>query len=180
MLHFIPLIEDEEIIINVIMELVIVKKIKEALISKNLTISCCESASSGTLSNLLTSVDGSSQYFKGAIISYSNEIKQNVVHIDKSIIEQYGAVSRQVAELMAQNTNRIMHTDICISITGNASPTNLIENKPACMYYVGITLIDQTYVYEFNLEENERQVNKLNIAVRALETLLQLLDECKA
>ncbi len=156
----------------------IITKVKDVLISKGLTISCCESASGGTLSELLTSLDGSSQYFKGAIISYSNEIKQNVVKIDKGIIDQYGAVSSQVAELMAANTNKIMNTDICISITGNASPSNLIEGKPSCMYYVGITLIDKTYTYEKQLTPNERKINKLNISLEALETLYQLLMEC--
>ncbi len=156
----------------------IITKIKEILISKGLTISCCESASGGALSDLLTSIDGSSQYFKGAIISYSNEIKEKVVKIDKNIIAQYGAVSSQVAELMAANTNKIMNTDICISITGNASQNNLIEDKPSCMYYLGITIIDKTYVYEKQLLSNERKVNKLNIAFVALETLYDLLQEC--
>ncbi len=157
----------------------IINKVKDLLISKGLTISCCESASGGALSNLLTSLDGSSQYYKGAIISYNNEIKTNVVKIDASIIEKYGAVSEQVAELMAANTNKIMNSDICISITGNASPSNLIEAKPSCMYYVGITLIDKTYVYKKQLLRNEREINKLNISLEALETLYQLLLECE-
>lgn len=163
------------------METTLLHKIKDILINQRLTISCCESASSGVLSNMLTSIDGSSTYFKGAIIAYDNSIKTNVVKIDKSIIEQHGAVSEQVAHHMSANTNKIMHSDICISITGNAtnSPEYLIEGQPSCMYYVGITIIDQTYVYQFTLEQMERQVNKLNIAVKALEQLYQLLLECK-
>lgn len=158
----------------------IVKVLHEHLHRQNLTISFCESASAGALSSLFCEIDGSSQIFKGSIISYTNETKKNLLKIPESILQTYGAVSREVAELMAANTNRLLNTDICVSITGNSSIVDCIEDKPSCFYYVGITIIDKTYVLEVQLENaHDRNFNRLSIAVHALEMLYDLLDECE-
>lgn len=142
---------------------------------KNLTISFCESASGGMLSSYMCDVEGASKVFKGSLVTYSNESKINVAKIDKSVIDLYGAVSQQTVKMMAENTNKIFSSDICISITGNAS-RNVIENKPVCFYYVGITIIDKTYVYEIEQEDVGRNYNRFNIAYFAIEKLLELLD----
>lgn len=147
------------------------QKVFELLKKNNLTISFCESASAGALSSLLCEVEGISQVFKGSIISYSNEIKNKVVKIDQNILNKYGAVSEITAELMAKNTAKIMNTDICISITGNAG-SNVIENKEPCLYYVGIFIIDRTEIFEVRLENKERNFNRYNIAHYALSKLL--------
>lgn len=165
------------ILYNINTYMKILHEIYKLLNDLNLTISFCESASAGALSSCFCEIKGSSKYFKGSIIAYSNAIKERVLKIDPMILEKYGSISSQTAELMAKNTNRIMKTDICVAITGN-SDTNIIENKPSCLYYVAIALIDKAYVYEIQLENTERNFNRLNISISALEKLLDLLNEC--
>ena len=152
----------------------IVKTIYNYLLKNNLTISFCESASAGALTSLFCEIDGISQVFKGSIISYANEIKNKVVKIDSEIINKYGVVSKEVAEYMAKNTAKIMNTDICISITGNAG-ANAMENKKSGLYYVGIYIIDKVEVFEFNLEHKERNFNRLNISQHALMKLIEFI-----
>ncbi|MGL4951847.1 MAG: CinA family protein [Mycoplasma sp.] len=154
------------------------KKIFDILNSRELTLSFCESASAGTLTSLFCELDGVSKVFKGSIIAYSNEVKTNLVKIPSSTINQYGAVSEEVALLMAKNTNKIMNTDICLSITGNASAISTIESKPSCFYFIGIALFDKTYSYSVQLDVHERNYNRLNISINALDILLNLLYEC--
>lgn len=139
------------------------KEIYDLLLEKELTISFCESASGGALSSMMCDIDGVSKVFMGSIVSYDNSIKINVVDIDKSIVEKYGAVSEEVAYHMSKNTNQIMKTDICISITGNAG-ANPMEDKETGLYYVGITLIDKTDVFKFELKNSTRNYNRFNIA----------------
>lgn len=155
----------------------ILHEIYKLLDNLKLTISFCESASAGALSSCFCEIKGSSKYFKGSIIAYSNQTKEHLLKIDSTTLQKYGSISPQIAELMAQNTNRIMKTDICVAITGN-SDTNVIENKPSCLYYVAIALIDKTYVYEIQLNNTERNFNRLNISINAFEKLLDLLNEC--
>lgn len=153
--------------------------LKKILIRKNLTISVCESASGGALSFLLTSIDGSSEYFKGGIISYSNEIKNKVLGIDQIIIEKYGSISAIVANKMCELTKQKMNSDICISITGNASINNLIENQISCMYFVGIRINKLSKVYKIKLKPESRIKNQINIAYEAIKLLINLLNNEK-
>ena len=76
--------------------------IADLLIKNNLTISTAESCTSGLLASRLTDVSGSSQYFKGGSVCYSNELKINDMGIDKDLIERYGAVSEEVAKSLAK------------------------------------------------------------------------------
>lgn len=150
------------------------KIIYEYLLKNNLSISFCESASAGALTSMFCEVEGISQVFKGSIVSYANEIKENIINIPKDIINKHGAVSEIVAEYMAKNTAKLLNTDICISITGNAG-SNVIENKKPCLYYVGIFIVDKTEVFEIQLENKERNYNRFNIAFWALDKLLEFI-----
>ena len=96
--------------------------IADLLIQNNLTVSTAESCTSGLLASRLTDVPGSSQYFKGGSVCYSNELKINDIGVDKDLIERYGAVSEEVAESLAKNIAKKNNTDIGIGITGIAGP----------------------------------------------------------
>lgn len=150
------------------------EEIINILKEKKLTISFCESATAGALSSMLCDVQGASKVFKGSLITYSNEAKINVAKVSSDTIKKFGAVSKQTALEMSSNTNKILKSDICISITGN-SDINVIENKKVCSYYVGITLIDKTQVFLIELEHKERNWNRYNIAFHALSKLKELI-----
>ena len=103
--------------------------IADLLIKNNLTISTAESCTSGLLASRLTDVPGSSQYFKGGSVCYSNELKINDMGIDKDLIERYGAVSEEVAKSLAKNIAQKNNTDLGIGITGIAGPDGGTEKK---------------------------------------------------
>ncbi len=105
---------------------------------KNLTISTAESCTGGYIAHLLTSIAGSSEYFKGSIVSYSNSIKIEQLGVAASDIDKHGAVSRQVAEQMASGAKKRLKTDYAISTSGIAGPGGGSEEKPVGTVWIGI------------------------------------------
>ena len=129
------------------------------LLEKNLTIATCESCTGGLASKLLTDKAGSSEYFLGGICSYANSAKENILNIDKNIINTYGAVSNEVAVLMAENALRLFSSDVAFSITGVAGPGKS-ENKK-----VG------TVCFAFAAKNKETQCVKLSLWGTKRETI---------
>ncbi len=101
------------------------------------TISTAESSTGGLISARIVNVPGSSEYFMGGIVSYSNEVKINLLGVNRKDIESYGAVSKPVAEQMAQGVRKLLKTDIAVSDTGIAGPTGETSEKPLGLHYVG-------------------------------------------
>jgi PncC family amidohydrolase len=112
------------------MKMKIDEMVKNIIEEKNLTIAVAESCTGGMLGSFITSVSGSSKIFKGGIISYSNDIKINVLNVDEKIITSFGAVSKECAQAMASNVREIFDVDYSISITGIAGPDGGSEEKP--------------------------------------------------
>ncbi len=101
------------------------------------TISTAESCTGGNIAHLITSVAGSSAYYKGGVVSYCNEVKINVLGVKASDIDTYGVVSSQVAEAMAVGVRKLLDTDYAVATTGVAGP-GASEGIPAGTVWVGI------------------------------------------
>lgn len=140
------------------------------LIEKNLTIAAAESCTGGIISGRITDVSGSSKYFKGSIISYANEVKENILMINADLLNNKGAVSSEVAVEMAVGVRKLLKTDIGISATGIAGPTGGTESKPVGLVYIAISIGDKTYSKELFLGDN-RHRNRIRAAQAALEML---------
>ncbi|MFA5010988.1 MAG: competence/damage-inducible protein A [Ignavibacteria bacterium] len=140
------------------------------LVEKNLTIAVAESCTGGIISGRITNVSGSSKYFKGSIISYANEVKENILKINPDLINKNGAVSSEVAVEMAVGVRKLLKTDIGISATGIAGPTGGTESKPVGLVYIAISIGDKTYSKELFLGDN-RHRNRIRAAQAALEML---------
>ena len=110
----------------------------KALQERGATISCAESCTGGLLSSLLTDVEGSSAYMKGAVVAYSNEVKEKLLGLKHETLEQYGAVSEQTAREMARGAAKLMGTDIGVGITGIAGPGGGSEEKPVGRVYIAV------------------------------------------
>jgi nicotinamide-nucleotide amidase len=108
------------------------------LLASGQTLSVAESCTGGGLGEALTEVSGSSRYFLGGVISYSNDVKVNLLDVDRQALDQNGAVSAIVAEQMAIGVKAKLKSDWGISITGIAGPTGGTESKPVGLVYVGI------------------------------------------
>jgi nicotinamide-nucleotide amidase len=106
--------------------------------SRGQTLAVAESCTGGWLGETLTEVSGSSSYFLGGVISYSNDVKVDLLNVDRKILDQHGAVSAIVAEQMAIGIKAKLKSDWGISITGIAGPDGGTETKPVGLIYVGI------------------------------------------
>jgi len=132
----------------------------QARTGKLLTIGTAESATGGRIADKLTNTPGSSDYFKGCLVAYSNEVKSNVLGVKKETIENYGAVSPQTAIEMAEGGKRLLDVDICVSTTGIAGPSGGSSEKPVGLFHIGLATKDnkmsQEYVFHGSREENKR------------------------
>jgi len=136
------------------------REIGELLLRRGLTLGTVESATGGLISHLVTNVAGSSDYFKGAVTSYSNEAKITIVGVGAETIEAHGAVSPQVAEQMAQGGRKLLDVDICLADTGIAGPGGATAEKPVGLFYIGLAhaggVSSRKHVFDGDREQNKR------------------------
>ena len=150
------------------------QEVGNMLRQKGLTLGVVESATGGLISHLITNVPGSSDYYKGSVTAYSNEVKIKVVGVKEDTINKYGAVSYQAAEEMAQGGRRILAADICLADTGIAGPSGATRGKPVGLFYIGFSHQAGTYSQKHNFQGNREQ-NKRSAAEAALGWLKEYL-----
>lgn len=139
--------------------------IGKLLFEKNQTIAAAESCTGGYISHLITSVAGSSAYFKGAIIAYANEIKEKELNVNPGDIKKHGAVSQEVAEQMANGIRKKYNTDYGIGITGIAGPAGGSEEKPVGTVWVAVASSKNIISKKFTFGDNrERNIKKAAVA----------------
>jgi nicotinamide-nucleotide amidase len=119
--------------------------------SKGLTISTAESCTGGNISRMIISVPGSSSYYKGSIIAYSNEIKVNMLGVNIATLEKHGAVSNECAAEMAEGVRRVTGSSISVATTGIAGPDGGSEIKPVGTVCVAVSTelgsVARSFVY---------------------------------
>ena len=141
---------------------------------KGLTLGVVESATGGLISHRLTNIPGSSDYYKGSVTTYSNEVKVRVVGVRESTINRHGAVSPQVAEEMARGGRRVLAADICLADTGIAGPGGATPDKPVGLFYIGLSHGARTYSRKHSFQ-GERGQNKQSATEAALGWLKEYL-----
>jgi nicotinamide-nucleotide amidase len=137
------------------------------LLENNNTISTAESCTGGAIASLITSVAGSSAYFKGSVVSYSNEIKQELLGVKKETLYAYGAVSEQTAREMLSGILKKMKTDFGIAVTGIMGPGGGSEEKPVGTVYVAVGNKEDQAVQKFK----QRFTREKNIEVTSVMAL---------
>jgi PncC family amidohydrolase len=148
----------------------------QAKTGKLLTIGTVESATGGRISDKLTNVPGSSDYFKGSIVSYSNETKTKIVGVKKMTLRDHGAVSSRTAIEMAKGGRKLLKVDICISDTGIAGPTGATPGKPIGLFYLGLSAKNRALAKENHFHGNREQ-NKEKATELALAMLKEYLEK---
>lgn len=144
--------------------------IGKLLTEKNKTLCTAESCTGGYISHLITSVPGSSDYFKGAIIAYSNSIKIKLLNVNENDLEMYGAVSEQIVKQMAQNSKQILSADFSIAVSGIAGPSGGTLNKPVGTVWIAIASENQVTAKKFQFG-NDRIRNIIRTSVSAFDML---------
>jgi len=150
------------------------EEIGALLRQKGLTLGVVESATGGLLSHRITDIAGSSDYYKGSVTAYSNEVKTGVVGVKEATLNQYGAVSPEVAEEMAQGGRKILGADICLADTGIAGPGGASAGKGVGLFYIGLSHGERTFSRKYNFK-GDREQNKQSAAEAALEWLKEYL-----
>jgi nicotinamide-nucleotide amidase len=144
------------------------------LIDHGLTLATAESCTGGLIGCRITDVSGSSECYLGGVVSYSNETKMELLGVDRLILEQYGAVSREVAEAMAVGVRRRLGADIGVSATGIAGPGGGSEGKPVGLVYIGLARDDDVSVTEHRFGQ-DRLGNKHRTSQAALDLIRRTL-----
>jgi len=139
-----------------------------------LTIGAAESATGGRISDRLTDIPGSSDYFKGSVVAYSNRVKTALLGVERTTIESHGSVSEQTAREMAQGGRKLLDVDICVSDTGIAGPSGATPEEPLGLFYLGLAAEDESLSQKHAFSGN-REKNKRDAAEAALDMLKQYL-----
>lgn len=143
---------------------------------KRRTLSTAESCTGGTIAQLITSIAGSSDYFKGSVVAYSNEIKEQFLGVPNEVLMQYGAVSEQTVIAMAEGIRNRFSTDYAIAVSGIAGPAGGSAEKPVGTTWIAIASPNGTTAKKFLLGEH-RGRNIRKASVTALNMLRVKLKE---
>ncbi len=139
--------------------------VADLLLDKNKTISIAESCTGGNIAHLLTSMAGSSAYFKGAVVAYSNEIKENILGVSSNCLEEFGAVSQEVVEQMAVGVLKAIGTDYSIASSGIAGPSGGSDEKPVGTVWIAVAsknkVLSEKFVFS---KERDRNIRMASLA----------------
>ena len=149
-------------------------KISNLLKKRNLTVATAESCTGGLVSHSLTNTSGSSDYFDRGVISYSNESKSEMLGVPEKILNEYGAVSEQVAKAMAEGVRTRSNVDIGLATTGITGPTGGSKDKPVGLVYIAVSTSKDTMVKMLRFS-GDRLENKESTCNAAFQMLLDYL-----
>lgn len=152
------------------------KILGDLLLSKKLTLSTAESCTGGNIAHLLTSIAGSSQYFKGSIVSYANEVKCNVLKVSSSDINDYGVVSEQIVREMALGVQQLLNTSCSISTSGIAGPDGGSDKTPIGTVWISTTLHNKIIAKEYHISKY-RDANITGASNIAMIQLIQMIKD---
>jgi PncC family amidohydrolase len=152
----------------------LLNKIYLKLTEKNYKIATAESCTGGLIGHNLTNISGSSNYYDRGIISYSNEAKIELLDVSENIIKKHGAVSKEVAKVMAEGVRKKYGVDIGLSSTGIAGPSGGSKEKPVGLVYIGISLKNKLFVEKYIFKGDRLKIKELSCEA-ALNILLDSL-----
>ena len=148
--------------------------IGKMLTEKGWTVSTAESCTGGAIARLFTENPGSSAYFKGSVVAYSNEIKTKILGVTEDTLIKYGAVSREVVEAMALSACQLMNTDFAIATSGIAGPSGGTTEKPVGTVWIAVARSEQVTSQLYNFG-NDRERNIARTGQTALFMLRKLV-----
>ncbi len=142
--------------------------------SQGKILATAESCSGGLIGHKITTVPGSSNYFAGGVIAYSNDLKEKLLGLDPTLLEKHGAVSSEVARAMADGIRSKTSADISVAVTGIAGPTGGTPEKPVGTVFVGLSTPDETVDIPCRFSGDRWQIQELT-AVKSLDLVRRLL-----
>lgn len=155
----------------------LVKQLSDLLEAKNMMLATAESCTGGLIAAAITHKPGASKIFDRGFITYSNESKIELLKVNKLTLEQHGAVSPEVAQLMAQGALKKSKADLTVSVTGVAGPDGGTEEKPVGLVYFGYALKGGSSGSVEHRFEGSREDIQTKATIRALKHLISVLEE---
>jgi len=135
-----------------------------------MTLALAESCTGGNIAHFITSNAGSSAYFKGGVVAYSNEVKNRLLGVPMGLLESFGAVSQEVAEAMAVGAQKALNADYAVATTGIAGPDGGSDEKPVGTVWIAVAgpsgMKSKKYIFKHNRERN---------VIRTTHTALNIL-----
>ncbi len=151
------------------------KKLGEILKKRSLKLGTAESCTAGWIAKVITDVAGSSEYYEGGFIVYSNHSKHKFLGVSEQTLEKFGAVSKETATEMASGTIKNLPCDISLITTGIAGPTGGTKEKPVGTVFIGVAYGNNIMVQKFIFPGNRESV-RIQAVNKALEMLIRFLE----
>ena len=149
-------------------------RLQAIALERDLTVATAESCTGGLIGHALTAMAGSSDYYRGGVISYSNALKTSLLGVTADALERHGAVSEEVARAMAQGARARLGVDYSMAVTGVAGPGGGTPEKPVGLTHVAVAGPAVTLARR-HLWDGDRTANKEHSAAAAMELLLEML-----
>ena len=146
------------------------------LLSKRLTLSTAESCTGGMIGAAITSVPGSSEWFRGGVIAYDNQVKMSLLNVPEAILDKHGAVSAEVVPAMAEGAAVRLNTDCAIAVSGIAGPDGGTEDKPVGLVFIGVYCKGKVEVCK-NIFSGSREDVRKNATDKSLKYLIKILKK---
>jgi PncC family amidohydrolase len=148
----------------------VAEKLVELLKSRGLSCATAESCTGGGIGSAITAVAGSSEVYHGGVISYSNEVKRDVLGVPQAMLESVGAVSPETAAAMAAGARKLLKADIAVSVTGIAGPGGGSDEKPVGLVWFGLATAGGVRT-EKALYQGDRETIRAKTVLHALGML---------
>lgn len=152
----------------------------QLLAAHHLSVSTAESCTGGSIARLITRVPGSSLYFKGSIVAYSNEIKIKYLDVTETMLKNHGAVSREVVEQMASGCLKHLDTDFAVATSGIAGPDGGTETKPVGTTWIAVAnkhgVVSQHFLFGEHRERNVLKASQAALNMLRIEILKETIS----
>ena len=152
------------------------KLLLEILMKKGFSLSTAESCTGGLISARITSLPGSSKFFRGSVIAYDNMVKQKLLSVSPETLQASGAVSGEVVEQMATGVSTLMETDCSVSVSGIAGPGGGTQSKPVGLVYIGSFVCDSVISRKYLFNGNREDI-RVGATEAALNQLINQISE---
>ena len=151
------------------------KELSDKFWKEGLTLATAESCTAGNIAAMITAIPGSSHFYKGGIIAYSDEVKVNILGVNPEILEKHGAVSEEVVIEMAKGAMKSMNSDCGVATSGIAGPTGGTPDKPVGTVWIAVAMREKILTMKASGDEG-RNKNIENATLYALQMLRKLFQ----
>ncbi len=153
------------------------QKLQDILKKNKQTITCAESCTGGLIASMITELSGSSEIFRGSVVTYCNDIKEQELGVKKETMIKHGAVSTQTVDEMLEGVIKKFDADYAIAVSGVAGPTGGTKDKPVGTVVIGVKKRNQPPISEIYHFDGERKTVQTKASVKAFEKIFEIFLE---